>query len=64
MPKLPHPPAEKLIKLLTNNGFEIVGRKGSHIRLKKKTDQGTYIRFYEEPLPAKRAVHKLSQLAQ
>ncbi|MCD6226914.1 type II toxin-antitoxin system HicA family toxin [Candidatus Micrarchaeota archaeon] len=33
---LPHPPGKKIIKLLSKEGFEIVGRKGSHIRLKKK----------------------------
>jgi predicted RNA binding protein YcfA (HicA-like mRNA interferase family) len=43
MPKLPHPSAEKVIKLLTRNGFAIVGRKGSHIRLKKKDATGTFI---------------------
>ena len=27
----------QLIKFLSKQGFEIVGRKGSHVRLKKKT---------------------------
>ncbi|MBN2122483.1 type II toxin-antitoxin system HicA family toxin [Candidatus Micrarchaeota archaeon] len=35
MPKLPHPPARDVIRLLSRHGFEIVGRKGSHIRMKK-----------------------------
>jgi predicted RNA binding protein YcfA (HicA-like mRNA interferase family) len=30
-------PARKVLKALYKAGFEIVGRKGSHIRLKKKT---------------------------
>jgi predicted RNA binding protein YcfA (HicA-like mRNA interferase family) len=36
MPKLPHPPAREVIRLLSKQGFEIVGRKGSHIRMKKR----------------------------
>jgi predicted RNA binding protein YcfA (HicA-like mRNA interferase family) len=28
---------------LTKAGFEVVGRKGSHVRLKKKTPTKTYI---------------------
>jgi predicted RNA binding protein YcfA (HicA-like mRNA interferase family) len=43
MPKLPHPSAEEIIRLLSRNGFLIVGRKGSHIRLKKKAQAETRI---------------------
>lgn len=43
MLKLPHPSAEEIIKLLSRNGFSVVGRKGSHIRLKKKTETETRI---------------------
>ena len=35
--KLPIISGQKLVKLLNKKGFEIVGRKGSHVRLKKKT---------------------------
>ncbi len=43
MPKLPHPSAEEVIKLLKKSGFFIVGRKGSHIRLKRKDKNETRI---------------------
>ena len=43
MPKLSRPAAKEVIKLLSKSGFEIVGRKGSHIRMKKKTGQETLI---------------------
>jgi predicted RNA binding protein YcfA (HicA-like mRNA interferase family) len=35
--KLPIISGKKLIKFLNKEGFEIVGRKGSHVRLKKKS---------------------------
>ncbi len=35
MQKLPVLSAHEVIKYLISRGFEIVGRKGSHIRLKK-----------------------------
>ncbi|MFQ6136861.1 MAG: type II toxin-antitoxin system HicA family toxin [Candidatus Hydrothermarchaeales archaeon] len=34
--KLPLVSGRKVIKALTKVGFQIVGRKGSHVRLKKK----------------------------
>jgi predicted RNA binding protein YcfA (HicA-like mRNA interferase family) len=34
--KLPILSGKEVIKFLSRSGFEIVGRKGSHIRLKKK----------------------------
>ena len=43
MPKLPVLSARKILKVLHKAGFEIVGRKGSHIRLKKKTPLETRI---------------------
>ena len=43
MPSLPHPPARDILKLLARNGFSVVGRKGSHIRLKKKDSVSTRI---------------------
>jgi predicted RNA binding protein YcfA (HicA-like mRNA interferase family) len=33
----------QVVKALAKAGFEIVGRKGSHVRLKKKTPAKTYI---------------------
>ena len=33
---LPIVSGRKVIKVLTRAGFEVVGRKGSHVRLKKK----------------------------
>ena len=41
--RLPVVSGQKIVKALKKAGFEIVGRKGSHIRLKKKTEDGTYI---------------------
>jgi len=43
MPKLPVLSARKVLKVLQKTGFEVVGRKGSHIRLKKKTSLETRI---------------------
>ncbi|MFQ5885295.1 MAG: type II toxin-antitoxin system HicA family toxin [Thermoplasmata archaeon] len=37
MPKLPILAAKEVLKILRENGFEVVGRKGSHIRLKRKS---------------------------
>ncbi|MGQ9722813.1 MAG: type II toxin-antitoxin system HicA family toxin [Candidatus Jordarchaeum sp.] len=37
--KLPAVSGRKIIKTLTKIGFEVVGRKGSHVRLKKKNDR-------------------------
>ncbi|MEM2995422.1 MAG: type II toxin-antitoxin system HicA family toxin [Candidatus Bathyarchaeia archaeon] len=43
MQKLPVVSGRQVIKALSKAGFEIVGRKGSHVRLKKKTPAKTYI---------------------
>jgi len=43
MQKLPVVSSHEVIKALTKAGFEVVGRKGSHVRLKKKTPNKTYI---------------------
>ena len=42
MPKLPVISGDKLIKLLIKLGYEIVRQKGSHIRLRKKTEIGEH----------------------
>ncbi|MFH1587158.1 MAG: type II toxin-antitoxin system HicA family toxin [Candidatus Diapherotrites archaeon] len=34
--KIPAVSGKKIIKLLTRQGFEIAGKKGSHVRLKKR----------------------------
>lgn len=34
--KLPIISGKELLKILHRNGFDIVGRKGSHVRLKKR----------------------------
>jgi predicted RNA binding protein YcfA (HicA-like mRNA interferase family) len=41
MEKIPPPSGRQVVKALSNAGFEIVGRKGSHVRLKKKTSTKT-----------------------
>jgi len=43
MQKLPVVSGHEVIKALTKAGFEVVGRKGSHVRLKKKMPNKTYI---------------------
>lgn len=35
--KLPIISGRELVKFLNKEGFEIIGRKGSHVRMKKKT---------------------------
>jgi len=42
LPKLPVISGDKLIKILTKLGYEIVRQKGSHIRLRKKTEIGEH----------------------
>lgn len=41
--KLPRTSGEAIVKMLSKAGFEIVGRKGSHIRLKKVTKKAVFI---------------------
>lgn len=43
MPKFPILSARDVLKVLRAEGFEIVGRKGSHIRLKRKDPPPTKI---------------------
>lgn len=43
MAKLSIMSGREIIKLLSKHGFEIVGRKGSHVRMKKITSEKTYI---------------------
>ena len=43
MQKLPVASGREVVKALNKAGFKIVGRKGSHVRLKKKTPSKTYI---------------------
>ena len=43
MSKLPVLSGRDVLKALTRAGFEIVGRKGSHIRLKKRVGSEVFI---------------------
>ncbi|HEC88598.1 MAG TPA: addiction module toxin, HicA family [Thermoplasmata archaeon] len=43
MPKLPIVSGRKIVKALQKAGFEIVGRRGSHIRLKKREGENVFI---------------------
>jgi len=43
MQKLPLVSGHEAIKALSKAGFKVVGRRGSHVRLKKKTPTKTYI---------------------
>ncbi|MBI5061639.1 MAG: type II toxin-antitoxin system HicA family toxin [Candidatus Aenigmarchaeota archaeon] len=43
MTRLPILSGREIIKILSKNGFEIVGRKGSHVRMKKIAPNGIFI---------------------
>ena len=43
MTKLPITSSRKVIKALIKAGFKQVSQKGSHIKLKRKTDERTWI---------------------
>lgn len=43
MSKLPIVSGEKVVKALMKAGFAIVGRRGSHIRLKRRVDDEVFI---------------------
>jgi len=43
MKRLPPVSARDVLKVLHRLGFDQVGRKGSHIRLKRKTEEKTFI---------------------
>ena len=43
MSKLPVVSGRDVIKVLTKIGFEVLGRKGSHVRLKRKRDREVLI---------------------
>ncbi len=51
--KLPAVSGRKIIKALTKIGFEVVGRKGSHVRLKKKNDRTLIVVVPDHPELAK-----------
>ena len=41
--KLPVLSGQKILKFLSKQGFEVVGQKGSHVRLKKKLNGKTLV---------------------
>jgi predicted RNA binding protein YcfA (HicA-like mRNA interferase family) len=43
MARLPVLSGREVMKMLSRHGFEIVGRKGSHARMKKITPERVYI---------------------
>jgi predicted RNA binding protein YcfA (HicA-like mRNA interferase family) len=43
MTRLPLLSGREIMKILSKNGFEVVGRKGSHVRMKKITSDGVLI---------------------
>lgn len=51
--KLPTVSGLKIIKVLTKIGFEVVGKKGSHVRLKKKNDRTLIVIVPDHPELAK-----------
>ena len=52
MPKLPRNLKPlKLIKILERQGFEIVGKRGSHMRLKHQDGRWTQVAVHPKPIP-------------
>ncbi|AKB32035.1 hypothetical protein MSSIH_1345 [Methanosarcina siciliae HI350] len=43
MPKLPTPSVLEVIKALNNQGFQVISQKGSHIKMKKKAPDKTFV---------------------
>ena len=43
MKKLPVVSGREIIKVLVKTGFQVTGRKGSHVKLKKKEKTRTYV---------------------
>ena len=42
---------KKLVKVLQSLGFEIVGKRGSHVRLKHPDGQWTQVAVHPKPIP-------------
>ena len=52
MPKLPRNiKPRKLIKILERQGFKVVGKKGSHRRLKHADGRWTQVAVHAKPVP-------------
>jgi len=49
----------EILKALQKQGFNVVGRKGSHIRLKKKGPEGTWI----VTVPVKKAIKPITLMS-
>lgn len=43
MAKLPIMSGQEVVRLLTKMGFRVVGRKGSHVRMKKRNGKVTVV---------------------
>ena len=51
MPKLPQISGEELIRFLQKIGYRVIRQKGSHVRLRKKTQSGVHnitVPFHKE----------------
>lgn len=66
MVKLPLLPARKIIKALSKIGFQQVSQKGSHIKLKRKEHDRTWVvivpNFNEIPVGTLRSIIRQSGL--
>jgi predicted RNA binding protein YcfA (HicA-like mRNA interferase family) len=52
MPKLPRNlKPKKLLEILNRNGFKIVGKRGSHVRLKHLNGKWTQVAVHPKPIP-------------
>lgn len=52
MSKLPRNIKPKdLVKILQRNGFKVVGKRGSHVRLKHQNGKWTQVAVHPKPIP-------------
>jgi len=61
--KLPVMSGREVIKLLTKIGFQVVGRKGSHIRLKKRNEKVFIVVVPDHPELAKGTLRSILRRA-
>ena len=67
MTKLPILSARKLIKALSNIGFEVASQKGSHIKMKKMTSTETFTviipNYIEDPVGTLKSILRQAGLS-
>ena len=61
--KLPVMSGREVIKVLTKIGFQVVGRKGSHVRLKKRNEKVFIVVVPDHPELAKGTLRSILRRA-